>query len=256
MPPPPRPAAGQHWDPAAYAAHAAFVPALGAPVLELLAPQPGERILDLGCGDGVLTARLLASGAKVTGIDADPQLAAAARGRGIVVTEQDAHTPFGAEVFDAVFSNAALHWMRDPPTVLSNIAAALRPGGRLVAEQGGFGNVAAVVTALTAALEAGGHPPPDPFPWDFPSPRLLRRRLAAAGLETVQATLIPRPTALPTGMAGWLVTFADPFLAGQDDAARAALRADTLRRLSALHDPEEGWIADYVRLRFVARRPH
>jgi SAM-dependent methyltransferase len=255
MPEPARPAAGQHWDPAAYAANAGFVPALGAPVLDLLAPRAGEEILDLGCGDGVLTARLRESGATVTGLEPDPRLAAAARGRGIAVIEQDAHDPFGAELYDAVFSNAALHWMRDPPRVLANIARALRPGGRLVAEQGGFGNVAAVVTALMAALEAGGHPAPDPFPWDFPSVEGQRRRLAAAGLEPVEVALIPRPTPLPTGMAGWLATFADPFLAGLDAAARDAVRADTLRRLGALHDPDAGWIADYVRLRFTARRP-
>jgi SAM-dependent methyltransferase len=250
-----RPAAGQHWDPAAYAVNAGFVPALGAPVLELLAPRPGERILDLGCGDGVLTARIVAAGAVVTGLEPDPRLAAAARRRGIDVVEQDAHLPFGAGVQDAVFSNAALHWMRDPPTVLVNIASALRPGGRLVAEQGGFGNVAAVVTALLAALEAVGHPAPDPFPWDFPSPNGLRRRLAAAGLEPVEVALIPRPTPLPTGMAGWLETFASPFLDGVAPEARAAVLADATRRMGALHDPDEGWIADYVRLRFVARKP-
>lgn len=251
----PPPAAGQHWDPARYAANAGFVPALGAPVLALLAPQPGERILDVGCGDGVLTADIRAAGAEVTGLEADPRLAAAARARGIAVLEQDAHAPFGTAAYDAVFSNAALHWMRDPQTVLGHIARALRPGGRLVAEQGGFGNVAAVVTALLAALEADGHPPPDPFPWDFPSPAGLRRRLALAGLEPVEAVLIPRPTPLPTGMAGWLQTFADPFLRGLDNTAAAAVRADALRRLAALHDPDAGWIADYVRLRFVARRP-
>jgi SAM-dependent methyltransferase len=250
-----RPAAGQHWDPAAYAANAGFVPALGAPVLELLAPRPGERILDLGCGDGVLTAQLAASGARVTGLEPDPRLAAAARGRGIEVLEQDAHRPFGDALHDAIFSNAALHWMRDPQRVLDNAARALRPGGRLVAEQGGFGNVAAVVTALLAALEAGGHAAPAPFPWDFPSPTGQRRRLAAAGLEPVQVALIPRPTPLPTGMAGWLATFADPFLSGVDPTAHAAVRADALRRMGALNDPDEGWIADYVRLRFVARRP-
>lgn len=250
-----RPAAGQHWDPAAYAANAGFVPALGAPVLALLAPQRGERILDLGCGDGVLTAKLVEAGAEVTGLEPDPRLAEAARGRGIAVIEQDAHSPFGEGVYDAVFSNAALHWMRDPPVVLGNIARALRPGGRVVAEQGGFGNVAAICTALQAALEAGGHPLPASFPWDFPSPTLQRQRLRAAGLEPGEVALIPRPTPLPTGMAGWLETFSAPFLGGLDREAAAAVRADTVRRLGGLNDPAEGWIADYVRLRFTAFRP-
>jgi len=158
-----RPAAGQDWDAAAYAHHAGFVAELGGAVLDLLAARPGEVVLDLGCGDGVLTTRLRDAGAQVTGLEPDPAMAARARERGIAVLEGDAHNPFGSELYDAIFSNAALHWMRDPSRVLRHARAALKPGGRLVAEQGGFGNVAAVVTALTASLEAAGHPvPPNP----------------------------------------------------------------------------------------------
>lgn len=248
-----RPAAGQRWDPVAYAANAAFVPALGAPVLELLAPQPGERILDLGCGDGVLTERLAALGAEVTGLEADPRQAAAARARGLRVLEQDAHDPFGEGAYDAVFSNAALHWMRDPERVLANIARALRPGGRLVAEQGGFGNIAAILVALQAALEAGGHPAPAQFAFDCPSPATQTARLERLGLAVEAMALIPRPTPLPTGMAGWLETFGGSMLGGLEAGARAEVVADTLRRLAPLHDPAEGWVADYVRLRFAAR---
>jgi hypothetical protein len=120
-----------------------------------------------------------------------------------------------------------------------------------VAEQGGWGNVATIVTALGAAREARGLPPV--APWDFPSPALQRRRLEAAGLRVVSAALLPRPTPLPTGMAGWLQTFAGPFVADSPDGP--ALLADAERRLGALHDPVEGWAADYVRLRFEARRP-
>jgi len=246
------PAAGQVWDAAAYARHAAFVPALGAELLELLAPQPGETILDLGCGDGALTTRLAAAGARVTGLEPDPDLAAAARARGVSVVAQDAHDPFGTAAYDAVFSNAALHWMRAPEVVLANIAQALRPGGRLVAEQGGFGNVAAIVTALNAAREAQGHAAV--FPWDFPSPERQTARLQAAGFTVTEVALIPRPTPLPTGLRGWLDTFAGPFLADLPAAARAPLLDDSARRLAALHDPAAGWVADYVRLRFAARR--
>lgn len=249
------PAAGQVWNADSYAANAGFVPALGADVLALLDPKPGEAILDLGCGDGVLTQKLAATGAIVTGLEPDPDFAAASRGRGLTVLEQDAHAPFGREQFDAVFSNAALHWMRDPETVIANVFQALKPGGRFVAEQGGFGNVAAVVTALCAALEAAGHPQRAKSPWDFPSPTLERQRLERAGFTVLSARIIPRPTPLPTGMAGWLATFAGPFLAGlaADEAAR--ITADTVRRLDALRDPAEGWIADYARLRFEAVKP-
>ncbi len=244
------PAAGQDWSAEGYALHAGFVPALGADALALLDPRPGERILDLGCGDGVLTLRILEAGAKVTGLEPDPDMAAAARGRGIKVQEQDAHEPFGEDLFDAVFSNAALHWMREPETVLANVRRGLRPGGRFVAEQGGFGNVAAIVTALNAAREAVGGAAVQP--WDLPSPTLQAQRLGAAGFRVLTIGLHPRPTRLPTGMEGWLKTFGGPFLRGLGPAERHALLRDAQRRLGALHDPAEGWVADYVRLRFAA----
>jgi SAM-dependent methyltransferase len=180
-------------------------------------------------------------------------MAAAARARGLRVLEQDAHDPFGEGAFDAVFSNAALHWMRETERVLGQIARALRPGGRLVAEQGGFGNVAAVVTAINAAREVEGLEPL--HPWDFPSSTLQRRRLEAVGFRVRAMDLIPRPTPLPTGMAGWLATFAGPFLQGLDAGRGAAILRDTERRLGALCDPAEGWVADYIRLRFAADRP-
>ncbi len=249
----PAPAAGQQWSAAAYAANAPFVPALGGAALALLDPRPGERILDLGCGDGVLTARIAAAGAAVTGLEPDPDMAAAARGRGLAVIAADAHDPIPGGPWDAVFSNAALHWMRDPALVLSRVFDALAPGGRLVAEQGGFGNVAAVVTALNAARAARGLAAL--APWDFPSPDRARRRLEAAGFEVEELGLHPRPTPLPTGMAGWLATFAAPFLSDLPAAARPALLAAAEGLLGALHEPGTGWVADYVRLRFRARRP-
>lgn len=251
--PPAVPAAGQVWSAADYAANAGFVPALGADVLALLHPRPGERILDLGCGTGVLTARIAAAGAEVTGLEPDPDMAAAARARGLRVIERDAHDPIPDGPWDAVFSNAALHWMRDAPRVLANVFAALAPGGRFVAEQGGLGNVAAVVTALNAARATRGLA--GLAPWDFPSPGRARRRLEAAGFLVEHFGLHPRPTPLPTGMAGWLVTFAAPFTRDLAAADRPALLAEAEGLLGALHDPEEGWVADYVRLRFVARRP-
>lgn len=247
------PAAGQIWSPEGYAAHAGFVPELGAEVLGLLAPTAGESILDLGCGDGVLTARIAAAGARVTGLEPDPAMAAAARGRGIAVLEQDAHDPFGEGAFDAVFSNAALHWMRAPAVVLANAFAALRPGGRLVAEQGGHGNCAAIVTALNAARATRGLAPC--APWDFPSVAGATARLRAAGFAVERIALVPRPTPLPTGLAGWLDTFAGPFVADVAPVDRPGLLAAAQALLPALRDPAAGWVGDYVRLRFAARRP-
>lgn len=242
------PAAGQVWDAAQYRRDAGFVADLGADVLALLAAQPGERVLDLGCGDGRLTVRI---GAEVTGLEPDASMAVAARGLGLRVLQQDAHDPFGEGAYDAVFSNAALHWMRDPVRVAGNVFAALRPGGRFVAEQGGFGNVAAVVTALNGARAVRGLAPV--WPWDFPSVPRAEARLRAAGFVVDSCVLLPRPTPLPTGMAGWLRSFAAPFLAGVADPDGMVTEAEA--GLGALHDPAAGWVADYVRLRFAARKP-
>jgi SAM-dependent methyltransferase len=250
---PSAPPGGQDWHAATYARNAAFVPALGADVLALLDPRPGERILDIGCGDGALTAKIAAAGAEVTGIEPAPDLAAAAVARGLTVWRQDAREAWAEGNFDAVFSNAALHWIADPVPVLAHAFAALRPGGRFVAEQGGFGNVAAVVTALNAARAVRGLPACRP--WDFPSPLRQRARLEAAGFAVEDIVLIPRPTPLPTGMAGWLATFAGPFLADLGEAARPELLAAAEALMPALHEPEAGWFADYVRLRFTARKP-
>ena len=148
---------GQHWEAQRYARNARFVADLGQPVVELLAPQPGERILDLGCGDGALTRKLVELGCSVVGVDAGPDMIRAARELGLDAHVVDGHELAFEREFDAVFSNAALHWMkRDPQEVIAGVARALRPGGRFVGEMGGHGNVAAIVTALLAVLERRG----------------------------------------------------------------------------------------------------
>ncbi|KPQ06230.1 MAG: Methylase involved in ubiquinone/menaquinone biosynthesis [Rhodobacteraceae bacterium HLUCCA12] len=251
-----RPAAGQVWNPEDYIGKAGFVAELGRGVLDLLAPRPDEHILDLGCGDGALTQRIAAASAVVTGLEPSAELAAVARQRGLRVIEGDAHDPFGQVQYDAIFSNAMFHWLRDPQQVIRNAFAALRPGGRLVVEQGGFGNVAAVTTALRAAMEAAGCADQARNPWDFPSPTTQRKRLETAGFQVEEIILFSRPTPLEAGMRGWLDTFAGAFLQDLPGDVQHVIKTDTERRLtSSLLDPEEGWIADYVRLRFHAVRP-
>jgi SAM-dependent methyltransferase len=138
-------------------------------VLDLLAPKQGERILDLGCGDGVLTEEIAASGAVVLGADLSEELLAAATAKGLKVQRVDGHAlPFEAE-FDAVFSHAALHWMRRPDLVIAGVARSLRPGGRFVGELGGHGNVAAIATAMRAVGAARGGNPARVAPWFFPA---------------------------------------------------------------------------------------
>lgn len=251
-----QPDAGQVWDPVGYAAKARFVSDLGLPVLSLLAPQPGERVLDLGCGDGALTARIAEAGAEVLGIDASPEFVAAARRRGLDVRLMDGHALGFAGTFDAVFSNAALHWMTRPDAVIDGVWRALRPGGRFVGEFGGGDNVATLRRALRQALRRRGVDPDRHDPWYFPGLRDYAALLEAAGFEVVEAALVPRPTPLPAGIDGWLETFAGRFLAAVPPAERPALLAEIREAVRPDLQAADGtWRADYVRLRFAARRP-
>ncbi len=244
------------WDTTRYATAGAFVPALGRAVFDLLDPQPGERVLDLGCGDGTLTAEIVARGATVVGVDASPAMVAAARAKGIDARLGDAAgLGFEAE-FDAVFSNAALHWMLDPDPVIAGVHAALQPGGRFVAEMGGHGCVAAVGVALVAALRRRGIDGAGRIPWYFPTVAEYTARLRAAGFEVETAELIPRPTRLPGTMGEWLETFAVPFFGGMGAEDRASVVAEVEEALRPwLCDGDGVWTADYMRLRFSARRP-
>lgn len=249
---------GHRWDPAAYATHASFVPALGAPVLDLLAPRAGERILDLGCGDGMLTERLVAAGAEVVGVDADEAMVAAAKNRGLDVRVMDGRQlDFGPE-FDAVFSNAALHWMPPASLVAAGVFRALRPGGRFVGEFGGHGNIAAIRTAVRAVLIQRGYRVPPADDNYYPTAAEYRAVLEGAGFEVVAADIIPRPTPLPSGMSAWLYTFRGGFIdsCGVPEAERAQVIEDTRALLRPMLADEAGnWTADYVRLRFAARKP-
>ena len=247
------PASTQTWSAQDYASNARFVADLAGEVVALLAPREGERILDVGCGDGALTAALVASGAMVIGADAAPELVAAARARGLDVRLQDAQAlPFEHE-FDAVFSNAALHWMADPDAVVAGVARALVPGGRFVGEFGGHGNVAAIVVALHAVLARRGIDGATRTPWYFPTVAAYRTVLETHGFIVEGIALHPRPTELPTELAGWLRTFANPFFAPLDPADRAAAAEETLALLRPVLFADGRWTADYVRLRFAAR---
>ena len=242
----------QQWDPDAYATNARFVSDLGADVVDLLDPRPGERILDLGCGDGALTAVLIERGADVIGVDGSQEMVDAARAAGINAHAMDGHAlPFDRE-FDAVFSNAALHWMTRPDDVIAGAARALRPGGRFVGEMGGHGCVAAVVTALLAVLERRGVNGRVLIPWYFPTPDDYSERLERHNFEIDTMLHFPRPTPLPGDITAWLDTFARSFLADVDDPDEAKAEVAELLRPS-LCDEHGRWTADYVRLRFAAR---
>jgi SAM-dependent methyltransferase len=242
----------QRWNAKDYANNARFVADLGSPVLELLAPQAGERILDVGCGDGALTRQIAATGARVVGVDSSEELLVAAKELGLDARLCDARQLAFEQEFDAVFSNATLHWVPDQGAVVRAVRRALVPGGRFVGEFGGHGCVATVCSTLAAlALERGVQLR---FPWTFPTVARFERCLRDNGLVPERVELIPRPTHLPSGMSAWLDTFAQPLFAQFPATDRAELKQRVLSALSWSLSAGDGWTADYTRLRFVARR--
>jgi trans-aconitate methyltransferase len=252
---------GMRWDSRLYDESFAIITQLGAGVIELLAPRPGERIIDLGCGTGALTAEIAVAGAEVVGIDASEAMIARARElypqlRFKVARGED----FAVEApVDAVFSNAALHWMSPPEAVVASIARALEPGGRFVAEMGGSGNIATIVAAVHQALAEEGIPRERVRnPWYFPSIGEYGSVLERAGFEVRFMQLFDRPTPLddcPNGIADWLRMFGGDLLA----AVPANRRPRVEERVNELTRPrlerEGRWVADYRRLRFMAVKP-
>jgi trans-aconitate methyltransferase len=246
----------QTWDPHQYEQHGAFVHQLASGVLDWLAPEAGERILDLGCGDGQLSKRIVAAGADVAGLDSSPQMIVAAKALGIDAMVGDAETiPFVSNSFDAVFSNAALHWVRNHGAMLSGVKRILKPGGRFVAEFGGFGNIAAIRVAMRTAIEKFGFDGSKDDVNYYPTPQIYTRRLEQHGFTVERMALIPRPTPLPeSGMSGWIRTFRRGVLESLPEDVRDKIVEEAVRLLApALKDEEGNWIADYVRLRFIAR---
>jgi trans-aconitate methyltransferase len=255
-----KPTAGQTWDATLYDTSHAFVWKYGASVLELLAPQPGGRVLDLGCGTGHLTAQIAATGAEVVGIDKAASMIEQARAaypnlRFEVADGSDFSFP---DPFDAVFSNAAIHWMREPARVVACIAQALKPGGRFVAEFGGKGNTAPLIEAVYAASEAAGHPAQrDRSPWYFPSIGEYSPLLEQHGLLVTFATLFDRPTPLEHGRQGlrvWLNMFGSSFFQGIPEDQQETILQDVEQRLEARFYRDETWYVPYVRLRVFARK--
>ena len=246
------------WDAGDYARVAGFVPALGQAALDLLDPKPGERILDLGCGDGTLSLKIIERGAEVVGVDSSPELVEVARAAGVYAELMDAADMDFERQFDAAFSNAALHWMLEKERVASAVFQALHFGGRFAGEMGGQGNIAILRAGIRAELEERGYPVPAEDPQWYPSADQFRAVYEAAGFTDIDARIIPRETELASGVGEWVKTFRVGWLdaAQVPEADRDEVAAAIERRLEPeLRRPDGSWFADYVRLRFTMRKP-
>lgn len=238
------------WVAADYAKIGAFVALLGGAAVDLLDPQPGERILDVGCGDGTLTRQIIERGATVFGIDNSPDMIAAAHAKGLDVALMDVvDMPFQSE-FDAAFSNATLHWVREKEKAAAAIFRALKPNSRFAGEMGGLGNLKNLRDALDDELIIRGYVPPVEAANWYPSPEEFADIYETAGFAQIDARLIERPTPIEHGVAQWVTTFRRGWLdrAGAPEEEREAIGAAVADRVGSN-------VADYVRLRFMMKKP-
>ena len=238
------------WNADDYARVGGFVPALGEAALDLLDPQPGEHILDVGCGDGTLTLKIKERGADVVGIDNNLSMVGAARAKGLDARLMDAAQLKFAEAFDAAFSNATLHWVLDKERAARAIWFALKFEGRFAGEMGGKANLRRLRTALDEELVARGYGPPTYAANWYPTVEEFTAIYEAAGFIDIEARLIERPTQLEHGVAPWVLTFRKGWL------DRAEVPLDERQSIADAVATRVGdTIADYVRLRFTMRKP-
>jgi trans-aconitate methyltransferase len=238
------------WDAADYARVGGFVAALGEAALDLLDPQPGEHILDVGCGDGTLTEKIVERGATVVGIDNSIEMIGAARAKGIDARLMDAADLRFSEAFDAAFSNATLHWVLDKERAARAIWFALKPGGRFAGEMGGAGNLRTLREALDDVLVTRGFGSPTYAANWYPAVEDFVVVYEQAGFKDIDARLIERPTVIEHGIAAWVTTFRKGWLdrAGVPEEERPEVAVAVADRVGSN-------VADYVRLRFIMRKP-
>jgi len=243
------------WDSSLYDDRHSFVWKKSADLIDLLNPQPGERILDLGCGTGHLTAQIAERGAEVTGIDSSAAMIGQARQNypKLKFALADARHLHFDQPFDAVFSNAALHWIPEPSAVITGVAASLKPAGRFVLEMGARGNIARIVTVLEAMLKEAGYSPGNP--WFFPSAAEYATLLEQQGFEIQALSTFERWHKLEhpeRGMREWLEMFAGTWFETVPAPSRPALINEIESRLAPVLRCDGFWWADYRRLRVIA----
>ena len=242
------------WNPDEYKKHTGFVSQLAMPVVDLLAPKAGERVLDLGCGDGTLALEIEHRGAEVLGIDLSEDMVQEARANGIdAMVASVTNLPFKEE-FDAVFSNAMLHWVKENDLAVENIAKALKSGGKFVCEFGGEGNAHHLVQAMELAFKK--HPEFGEFvnPWYFPSPADYKTKLENFGFKVEYIELIPRPTPMED-VGTWLEIFANGVTAHLGKEQLELFKTECKEYLKEhIYTKDVGWVIDYVRIRVKATK--
>ncbi len=217
--------------------------------------SPGQSILDLGCGDGTLTAELAKGGAKVLGIDNAAELVIRARYRypELMFAEIDAlELPYNEE-FDTVFSNSVFHWIPNVDRLLSEIRRALKPGGKLVCEFGAASNIATVRQAFAAACARRGREYRERF--YCPTPDEFFDRLKAAGFEPERVLEFERQTPLSGGDDGlkrWILRFLADDLASFSASVQEQILGEVEVACRPLLWNGDKFVVDYRRLRAIA----
>lgn len=245
----------QVWNADQYVDNASFVAELGNPVVSLLGPKKFERILDLGCGDGTLTKELEKSCAYVHGVDFSESMVTKAIGRGLSAEVCNGEALTFNNEFDAVFTNAALHWMKNYDGVIQGVAKALKSQGRFVGEFGGYGNINTLVKAMKTVFANNTEFGEFINPWFFPDIETYCSALERGGFNVESMELIDRPTPLATGVKEWLKLFAVGITKNLDAKQMEIFLDETIDIVKPqLYSLDKGWVADYVRLRFSARK--
>ena len=243
----------QEWFPESYDNVGSFVPELASDLLGILNAKSDEKILDLGCGNGIFTKKILQTTQNVIGIDSSNCMVQAARENGIDAYQIDGEEIPFRNMFDAVFSNAVLHWIRNQDAVLNGVHKCLKPKGRFIGEFGGYGNISCLIEIIESVMETDSFFKAFSNPWYFPSTDEYGKKLSDRGFCVENIALIPRPTVLKTDLKDWLRVFANHILSAFPvEAADRFLWEVEKSARPELFSSSKGWVLDYVRLRFSA----